>query len=78
MRTSRSGATVISIAFPPASDKLLDPKGNMGVIGRYSEEDVAGHLVNAGYEIINRKRPTYTVQGRVFSPFAFFVAKLIR
>lgn len=65
-------------SFSSGLYKLLDPEGNMRVIGRYSEEDVAGHLVNAGYEIIKRDRPIYTVQGRGFSPFAFFVAKRIQ
>jgi len=62
--------------FSNGLDKLLDQKGSKGVIGRYSEEDVAGHLTNAGYEIIKRDRPVYKVQGRSFSPFAFFVARL--
>ena len=64
-------------SFSKGLYKLSDPKGNMWVIGRYSEEDVTGHLVDAGYEIIKRERPTiYTVQGHSFSPFVFFVAKL--
>jgi SAM-dependent methyltransferase len=65
-------------SFSSSLYKLLDPKGNTSrVIGRYEEEDVASDLVNAGYKIIAKARPIFTVEGRDFSPYAFFVAKRI-
>ncbi len=65
-------------SFSSGIDRLVAQDGNLQMIGRYGEEDVAGHLVSAGYAIIEKSRPVYTVQGLDFCPFAFFVAKRIR
>jgi len=58
-------------SFSSSLYKIVDSVGNAN-----GEEDMARHLIGAGYEIVARERPVYTLQGRSFSPFAFFVAKL--